>query len=80
MTLVSGKSPAIEAKGQMSPLSVRDLLHYWPIGVGGGARDWIDRNMPAGSLGAVPFEAHMPAGILDAAFFFRTAHSKSQCR
>jgi Protein of unknown function/AsmA-like C-terminal region len=66
VTLVSGKSPAIEAKGQMSPLGVRDLLRFWPIGVGEGARDWIDRNMPAGSLGIVPFEAHMPAGILEA--------------
>ena len=65
VTLVSGKSPAIEAKGQMSPLGIRDLLKFWPYGVGSGARVWIDKNMPAGSLGAVPFEAHMPAGILD---------------
>jgi hypothetical protein len=65
VTLVPGKSPAIEAKGQMSPLSVRDLLRYWPLHVGDGARDWIDKNMPKGSLGTVPFEVHMPAGILD---------------
>jgi hypothetical protein len=65
VTFVAGKSPAIEAKGQMSPLGIRDLLKFWPYGVGSGARVWIDKNMPAGALGAVPFEAHMPAGILD---------------
>ncbi|HTT96588.1 MAG TPA: DUF3971 domain-containing protein [Rhizomicrobium sp.] len=67
VTLVSGKSPAIEAKGQLSPLGIRDLLKFWPYGVGAGARTWIDKNMPAGSLGPVPFEAHMPAGLLDEA-------------
>ena len=65
ITLVSGKSPAIEAKGQLSPLGVRDLLKFWPYGVGAGARDWIDKNMPAGAIGTVPFEAQMSAGMLD---------------
>ena len=65
MTLVPGKAPAVEVTGRMGALNVRDLLHYWPFRVGTGARDWIDKNMPAGSLGSVSFEAHMPAGMLD---------------
>lgn len=65
-TLVAGQAPAVELSGQMAGLRVRDLLGYWPLGVGAGARQWIDANMPAGSLGAVSFEAHMPAGMLDA--------------
>ena len=65
LTLVPDKTPAVEIKGQMAPLAVRDLLRYWPLTLGRGARDWIDRNMPAGALGAVGFEAHLPAGLLD---------------
>jgi len=65
LTLVSGKAPAIDVKGQMNAIGVRDLLRYWPLRVGTGAREWIDKNMPAGFLGTTLFEAHMPAGLLD---------------
>lgn len=65
VTLVAGKSPAVELKGQMAQIGVRDLLRYWPLHVGDGARNWIDANMPAGTLGPVPFEMHFPAGLLD---------------
>ena len=65
VTLASGEAPAIEVKGEMSPIGVRDLLRYWPVRVGTGAREWIDRNMPAGSLGTVTLEGHFPAGMLD---------------
>ena len=66
ITLVSGQAPAIDLKGGIAALSMRDLLRYWPMGVGAGARDWVDKNMPAGMAGPVAFEAHMPAGMLDA--------------
>lgn len=65
ITLVPDTSPAIELKGQMAPLGVRDLLRHWPLHVGVGARSWIEANMPAGSIGPAAFEAHMPAGLLD---------------
>ncbi len=65
VTLVTGQAPAIELKGQMAAMAVRDLLRYWPLVVGSGARDWVDKNMPAGKVGPVAFEAHMPAGLLD---------------
>jgi len=65
ITLVADRAPAIELKGQMSALGVRDLLRVWPMQVGVGARNWIDKNMSAGTVGPVVFEAHMPAGMLD---------------
>jgi hypothetical protein len=65
ITLVTGKAPAVEMKGQMATIGVRDLLRYWPLGVGEGARGWIEKNMPAGTMGPVAFETHFPAGLLD---------------
>ncbi|HEX4859825.1 MAG TPA: DUF3971 domain-containing protein, partial [Rhizomicrobium sp.] len=66
ITLVANQAPAIELKGQMAAMSVRDLVRLWPMQVGQGARNWVDRNMTAGSVGPVTFEAHFPAGLLDA--------------
>jgi hypothetical protein len=65
ITLVDNKSPVLEINGRMAPMSVRDLLHYWPLGIGEGARDWIDRNIFSGSVGPIVFETHLPAGALD---------------
>jgi hypothetical protein len=67
ITLVDNKSPVLDIRGRMAPMSVRDLLHYWPLGIGEGARDWIDRNLFSGSLGPIVFETHLPAGALDQA-------------
>jgi hypothetical protein len=64
--LIRGKAPAIDATGQLGAIGIRDLMHYWPLRVGTGARAWIDKNIFAGSMGAVQFEAHFPAGMLDA--------------
>jgi hypothetical protein len=66
ITLVANQSPAMELKGQMAPMGVRDLVRLWPMQVGEGARSWIDKNMTAGSVGPVTFETHFPAGLLDA--------------
>ena len=66
ITLVANQAPAIEMKGQMAAMSVRDLVRLWPMQVGQGARSWVDRNMTTGSVGPVTFEAHFPAGLLDA--------------
>ena len=65
ITLVDRQSPLVELKGRIEPISVRDLLHYWPLGTGEGARAWIDANVFAGSLGPIVFETHFPAGMLD---------------
>lgn len=65
VTLVNGQSPAIAVSGKTAALSVRDMLKYWPLTVGGGARDWIAANISAGSVGPIVFETHLPAGALD---------------
>jgi len=65
ITLVDNQSPTLDLKGRMAPLAVRDLLHYWPLDIGTGAREWIDANFFAGTLGPVVFETHLPAGALD---------------
>jgi hypothetical protein len=61
-----GLSPAIEVKGVLAPLGVRDFLHYWPLLWGKGARDWADANMPVGTVSAFAFETHIAPGDLDA--------------
>ncbi|MEI9885240.1 MAG: AsmA-like C-terminal domain-containing protein [Rhizomicrobium sp.] len=66
ITLIDNKSPVLELKGRIEPLAVRDLLHYWPLDLGAGAREWIDANFLAGTLGPIVFETHIPAGGLDA--------------
>jgi hypothetical protein len=67
ITLIDNRSPVMELKGRIEALAVRDLLHYWPLDIGAGARDWIDRNIFSGSLGPLVFETHLPAGALDQA-------------
>ena len=58
-------SPAIEAKGTVNPIAVRDFLRYWPAGLAEGARIWVDANVSQGGLGQMSLEAHIPAGALD---------------
>lgn len=59
------QSPAIEAKGALNPIAVRDLLRYWPVGLAEGARSWIDANIVQGRIGQAAFDAQIPAGALD---------------
>lgn len=75
--LVPGKSPAIALDGKVNPLSVRDLLRYWPLEVGTGARSWIDRNISTGRLGLMLVHANIPAGGLDASSLSEDALSLS---
>jgi len=65
ITLADGKSPAVDVKGGVGPMSLRDLVRYWPIGAASGARTWVDENMPAGSTGPATFELHFTPGMLD---------------
>jgi hypothetical protein len=61
-----GQSPAIAIKGSVTPIGVRDLLRYWPLLWGHGARGWVDANMPRGTVNALTVETHIAAGDLDA--------------
>ena len=65
ITLIDKQSPVLELKGRIEALALRDLLHYWPLTLGQGAREWIDANIFSGSLGPLVFETHLPAGALD---------------
>ena len=60
-----GQTPGVAVTGKLAQLPVRTLLHYWPLPVAAGARDWIAANIFAGSLGPLTFETHFPVGMLD---------------
>ena len=61
----SGQAPGLTLNGKLAALPVRQLLHYWPLPVAPGARDWIDTNIFAGTVGPMLFEANFPPGLLD---------------
>ena len=65
LVLADGVSPAVTLSGTLEPISVSDLLYYWPIGVGVGAEAWIRAQVLDGRAGPVRIEANLPAGALD---------------
>lgn len=65
VTLGNGTSPAIAANGTIAAMSVRDLLRYWPIHVGEGAREWINDNIAAGRIGPIVVHSDIKEGALD---------------
>ena len=58
-------SPEIALTGRMAAIDVRALLDFWPLGLGGGAREWIETNVLAGRIGSSTLQANIPAGALD---------------
>jgi hypothetical protein len=60
-----GQAPGLALSGRLAPLPVKTLLHYWPLPVVPGAREWIAENIFAGDLGPMDFETHFPVGMLD---------------
>ena len=65
VTLVKNETPVIDLSGRVAPIGVKDALHYWPLPVGEGAREWIEANVSAGIIGPVGIEAHIPGGALE---------------
>ena len=65
VTLAEGMSPALMLNGTLEPISVKDLLDHWPIGVGEGAEEWIRAQVVEGRAGPVSIAANFPAGTLD---------------
>ncbi len=45
-----GGDLAIEAEATATDVAMRDLRRYWPLGVGGGGRPWVLRNIPHGTV------------------------------
>jgi AsmA-like C-terminal region/Protein of unknown function len=65
VTLANGQSPGIDIAGKVNAISIRDLLHYWPLQLAGGVRNWIDNNMAAGRIGPIAVRTHILPGALD---------------
>lgn len=65
ITFASNQSPGVDLDGKIAQMDVRDALHYWPLQVGEGARDWIDANVSAGKLGPIIIKTRIKAGALD---------------
>ena len=65
ITLGDGTSPAIVANGMIAAMGVRDLLRYWPLHVGEGAREWISDNISVGRIGPIAVHAGIKTGELD---------------
>lgn len=65
VTLNDATTPAIAADGTIAAMNVRDLLRYWPLHVGEGAREWVSSNISAGKVGPISVHADIKAGALD---------------
>ncbi|HSM96812.1 MAG TPA: AsmA-like C-terminal domain-containing protein, partial [Rhizomicrobium sp.] len=65
ITLGIDTSPAIAADGTIAAMNVRDFLHYWPLHVGEGAREWINDNISVGRIGPISLHTDIKAGALD---------------
>jgi hypothetical protein len=64
VVLAENTSPAIDAAGTLKDLPVADLVRYWPLRMGEGARSWIAANVPAGRIGPVTIALNIKAGGL----------------
>ena len=63
-----GQSPGVAISGALKPVALRTLLRYWPLKAAAGAREWIDANIFAGSVGPLAFETHFTPGMMDQPF------------
>ena len=69
LTLNDKGSPGLMAKAHIPAMPLRTLLHYWPIPVAPGAREWIDANIFAGQIGPLEAQTNFAPGMLDQAIF-----------
>jgi hypothetical protein len=65
VTLNDYGAPGLVAKASIPETPVRTLLLYWPLTVASGARDWIDANIFAGTMGPLEAEVNFPPGMMD---------------
>ncbi len=63
-----GQAPGLTVTGSIAQIPVRSLLNYWPLQVAPGARDWIDQDIFAGTMGPINFVTHFAPGMLDLPF------------
>ena len=67
LTLNDHGSPGVAAKARIPAMPMRTLLHYWPITIAPGAREWIDENIFAGQIGPLEAQTNFAPGMLDRA-------------
>ena len=60
----NGASPAVALDGTIAPIAIRDLLHYWPMMVAPGPRNWIDHNIAAGRIGPLALHTNIASGAM----------------
>ncbi len=66
ITLNDPGAPAWSAKARIPMLPMRTLLHVLAVAGGAsGARDWIDENIFAGTVGPLEAETNFAPGMLD---------------
>ncbi len=59
------QSPAVTIDGTINQMEIADFLHYWPLHIGQGAREWMSTNILNGRIGPVAIHADVKAGMLD---------------
>jgi hypothetical protein len=59
------RSPGLVLHGTIAPIPVRTLLNYWPVFAATGAREWIDANVFAGTMGPAEFQTNFAPGDID---------------
>jgi hypothetical protein len=62
-------APGVVAKAYIPATPIRTLLHYWPIPVAPGARNWIDENIFAGDIGPLEAQTNFLPGMIDKAIY-----------
>jgi hypothetical protein len=65
LTLADGKAPGLTLDGKLAAMPVRTLLHYWPLPMAPGAREWLAGNIFAGTVGPILVKADFAPGLLD---------------
>ncbi len=65
LTLNDAGSPGLSAHAEIAQLPVRTLLRYWPLPLAPGAREWIDRNIFAGTIGPLDANCDFAPGEMD---------------
>lgn len=65
VSLADRGAPGLAAKARIAALPVRTLLRYWPIPAAAGAREWIDANIFAGTIGPLEAQTNFTPGMLD---------------
>jgi hypothetical protein len=59
------KSTGLVLHGKVAPIPVRTLMTYWPVFAATGAREWIDANVFAGTMGPAEFQTNFAPGDID---------------